>query len=73
MKDPTADLIRAFEIRVGDRIVIPQDFEVTVDEINPIGGDEYGPAAWEFVCGKQRDGVYRYTVPYAALVKVKRD
>lgn len=68
MNDPTANLVRAFEIRVGDRIVVPVDYGLRVDEIEELGGDEMGCAVFKFIQNGM-SGRTTYSVPYAALVK----
>lgn len=65
MNDPTANMVRAFEIRVGD--LLAED-NLMVVRIEGFGGDEMGPAIWRFY-----DWVgANVTYPYAALVKVER-
>jgi hypothetical protein len=63
MNDPTANMVRAFEVQLG--VVLAED-NLTVDHIEGLGGDETGPAVWRFY---DRYGCY-VTYPYAALVVV---
>ncbi len=65
MKDPTANMVRAFEIQLGDLLY---EDNLRVDRIEGLGGDETGPAVWRFydMYGQH------VTYPYAALVVVNR-
>jgi hypothetical protein len=71
MNDPTADLIRAFEVRVGDFIACDNPWWFRVYEIEGIGGDEMGPAVWRFY-DRNPDIGGTVEFPYAALVRVYR-
>jgi hypothetical protein len=70
MKDPTANLVRAFEVKEGDWIKPPGESEFyIVDAIEELGGDEMGCAVFRFT-----DMLYSpyssFDYPYAALVEV---
>jgi putative component of membrane protein insertase Oxa1/YidC/SpoIIIJ protein YidD len=70
VNDPTANMVRAFEIREGDWIWTHdwRDWPFQVDMIEPLGGDEMGPALWRFTdCAPWIGGSVDY--PYAALVE----
>lgn len=69
MPDPTAGMVRAYEIKVGDFIDSNGDpWWFLVDEIIPLGGDEMGPAVFRFV-DRNPDIGGAIDFPYAALVK----
>lgn len=63
MNDPTANMVRAFEIHEGD--LLTED-NLMVARVEGIGGDEMGPAIWRFY---DPFGAH-VSYPYAALVEV---
>ena len=65
MNDPTANMVRAFEIQLGTLLL---EDNLKVDRIEGLGGDETGPAVWRFYdC---YGGYIDY--PYAALVEIQK-
>lgn len=69
MPDPTAGMIRAFEVKVGDYISNGDNpWWFLVSLIIPLGGDEMGPAVFRFV-DLNPDIGGTLDLPYAALVR----